>query len=75
MNVKMSKIYSHLQFPITADDLEEGQVLPRKANNNWNNESVSLTESLQFDSEPAWEGNTPDWQKSGGRAASDSKRG
>lgn len=71
----MSNIYSKSQFPTIADDLEEGQVLPRNASNNWNNESVSLIESLQVDSEPAWEGNTPDWQKSGGRAASESKRG
>lgn len=53
-------------FPIAADDLEEGQVLPRNASNNWSNESVSLTESLPFGGEPALEGNTPDWQKSGG---------
>lgn len=37
MNVEMLNIDSQLQFPITADDLEEGPVLPRNAKNNWNN--------------------------------------
>lgn len=75
INVEMLHIYSQLQFPIAADNLDDGQVLPRNAKNNWNNESVSLTESLQFYSKPARKGNTPDWRKSGGGAATDSERG
>lgn len=50
-NVKHSAVFRSQQTT-----WRKGTVLPRNARNNWNNESVSLIESLQFDSEPAREG-------------------